>query len=318
MFRVKFGPDKYRIFCVIYRPQSHKMKQFLPDLENLLNFLRSLNDHSMIFGDFNIDTIVKSKEMKDYENRLTAFDYRKQNILPTRVTPTSATCLDHVITSFSVSTETVITSFTDHYTVLGEIAVSFENTKEKTTPKIWRKLRNIKNEKVLNFLFLLDQKLKNIKRESVLDLNPLALTIMECVDKFAPETVCNNKAYGTEWIPNNIKNAISKRNNYIQNCIDNPSDENRSAYKLARDSVTSKVRNAKRDLNFKKLGDNPSTRTIFRTLKGHIRERQPKSVSLDPELLKEYFTSIGSILSSEITESDQKVQNSYFEKTFVL
>ena len=183
MFRVKFGPDKYRIFCVIYRPQSHKMKQFLPDLENLLNFLRSLNDHSMIFGDFNIDTIVKSKEMKDYENRLTAFDYRKQNILPTRVTPMSATCLDHVITSFSVSTETVITSFIDHYTVLGEITVSFENTKEKTTPKIWQKLRNIKIEKVLNFLFLLDQKLKNIKRESVLDLNPIALTIMECVDR---------------------------------------------------------------------------------------------------------------------------------------
>ena len=174
------------------------MKQFLPDLENLLNFLPSLNDDSMIFGDFNIDTIVDRKEMKAYENLLTAFDYRKQNILPTRVTPTSATCLDHVITSFSVATETVNTSFSDHYTVLGEITVSFEKTKENTTPNFWRILRKIKNEKPLNFLFLLDQKLKNIKKRSVLDLNQIALTIMECVDEFAPETVCDDKVYCTD------------------------------------------------------------------------------------------------------------------------
>ena len=44
IIREKFGPDKYRIFCVIYRHQSQKMKQFLPDLENLLNLLRSLID----------------------------------------------------------------------------------------------------------------------------------------------------------------------------------------------------------------------------------------------------------------------------------
>ena len=67
----------------------------------------------MIFGDFNFDTTVESKQMKDYENLLTAFDYRKQNFLPTRVTPTSATCLDQVIASFSVSTETVNKSFSD-------------------------------------------------------------------------------------------------------------------------------------------------------------------------------------------------------------
>ena len=85
----------------------------------------------MTFGDFNIDTLVESEEMKDYENLLTAFDYRKQNILPTRVTPTSATCLDHVIASISVSTETVNTSFSDDFTVLGELAVIFEKKRRK-------------------------------------------------------------------------------------------------------------------------------------------------------------------------------------------
>ena len=103
----------------------------------------------------------------------------------------------------------------------------------------------------------------------------------------------------------------------MQKWINNPTDENRSAYKLARNSVTSKIWNAKSDLNFQNLGDNLTTRTICRTLEGHVRERQTKSISADPELLKDIFTSRGSILSSETTESDQTIQNTYFEETFV-
>ena len=69
----------------------------------------------MIFEDFNIDTIVESKKKtKDCESFLTAFDYRK---LPTRVTPKAATCLDHVKISFSISADTLNTSFTDHTTL---------------------------------------------------------------------------------------------------------------------------------------------------------------------------------------------------------
>ena len=141
------------------------MKNFLPDLEKLPNFLRCLKDDSMIFGDFNVIRIVESKEMKDYEKRPTAFVYRKQNILSTRVTPTSATCLDHVITSFSVSIETGNTSFSDHYTVLDDITINFQKNIGKNHPA-----RIIREEKVLNILVLLDQNLKNIKNEGVLVL----------------------------------------------------------------------------------------------------------------------------------------------------
>ena len=56
---------------------------------------------------------------------------------------------------------------------------------------------------------------------------------MECDDKFAPETVCNDKPHGTEWIRNNVKDAFLERNKKLQKWTDNPSDENRSAYKFA-------------------------------------------------------------------------------------
>ena len=74
----------------------------------------------------------------------------------------------------------------------------------------------------------------------------------------------------------------------------------------------------KKNLSLGKLEDDPSTRTIFRTLKRHVREGQPKSVSLHPELQNKNFTSMESTLSSEITKPDKKIQNTYFEKNFVL
>ena len=63
--------------------------------------------------------------MKDHENLLTAFDYRKQNKLSTRIAPTPATCSDQILPSILVSTEAGNTSFSDNYSVLGEVTVIF-------------------------------------------------------------------------------------------------------------------------------------------------------------------------------------------------
>ena len=150
--------------------------------------------------------------------------------------------------------------------MLGEKRVSFEKTKENTTPKFWRNLGNITNFEVF---VSFRPEAQNIKKKSVLDSNQTVLTIMECFDKFAPERVCNDKAYGTEWITNIIQNAILECNKTLQRWIDNPSDGNRSAHKLARNSATSKIRNAKRDPSFEKRSDNPSTRTIS----GHLKDQ---------------------------------------------
>ena len=70
--------------------------------------------------------------MKDHENLLTAFDYRKQNKLSTRVAPIPANCSDQCLTSILVSTEAVNTSFSDNYSVLGEVTVIFLKTKQQT------------------------------------------------------------------------------------------------------------------------------------------------------------------------------------------
>ena len=71
----------------------------------LLEFLQRLQIDTILCGDFNIDTIKESKEKSDYKRLLLAFDYKRQSCEPTRVTPTSATCLDHIVTSYQILNE---------------------------------------------------------------------------------------------------------------------------------------------------------------------------------------------------------------------
>ena len=86
-------------------------------IEHLLMFLRNLKHDTILRGDFNIDTIKDSKEKLDFENLLLAYDFKQQKSDPSRVTPTSATCIDHISISYQMNTETIKTTISDHYTV---------------------------------------------------------------------------------------------------------------------------------------------------------------------------------------------------------
>ena len=83
----------------------------------------------------------------------------------------------------------------------------------------YRNLGEIKGEKAPKFLFLLLDKLRRIPDE--IDINHkvevLAETIMECVEKFAPEKNIALNKRPPEWITNQIKRAITKRDKLIQN-----------------------------------------------------------------------------------------------------
>ena len=159
IIEVDFRNSFSRNFCVVYRPQANKLTShictFLPEFEGLLQFLRSLKHYTNIFGDFNIDTVKHSADKIKYENILLAFNFRAQNCEPTRVTPTSSTCLDHYITSYQTLHQTETTTMSDHYTVLGEIPyVKVEVTTESHCKTQTRNLKNIKGENTLKFWFI--------------------------------------------------------------------------------------------------------------------------------------------------------------------
>ena len=172
----------------------------------------------------------------------------------------------------------------------------------------------------MNFLFLLDQKLRKLDPECDNFVENNSQTILECVDKFAPLTAVKIRQQHNshDWITHEIRNAITKRDKLFHQWVQSPNEIDRDLYNRQRNIVTSLIRNAKRDCNYKKLENNPFSKTIYRTLKYQLAKDEPKNNIPDIKKFKEYFTSIGGILSKKVPEYDSPVNVPNFEKTMVL
>ena len=140
LIKVKYDHDLVKVFCVIYRPDTFRLTKFSPKFEELLFFLKSLSYEIFIFGDFNINTLITDKDKVNYGNLLNSYDCKIQNTLPTRVTPTTKSCLDHWIASDELYTQTIETTISDHFTV----AASIPLTSRKSYKKIWKRKRSEK------------------------------------------------------------------------------------------------------------------------------------------------------------------------------
>ena len=70
-----------------------------------------------------------------------------------------------------------------------------------------------------------------------------------------------------DWITNKIKNAITRRNKLFEKWINIPSIENQKKYKPIRNKVSALIREAKKEVNYRKIGKDPSAKCIYRTLK---------------------------------------------------
>ena len=211
-------------FFVVSRPQN-SINRFIEDHDKLFAFLRSLKEETLIFGDFNIDMLKPSYKKTKYENLIQSYGYRIRNYQATRVTETSATCLDHVTTSSMVETRTITITISDHYAV--EFTASFWTSPSDIStekPIKQRNLNELKGDQFLKFLFLLDQKLKTLGEITDVDnrFETLSKIIMDCLDRFAPkEEISYRNKKESSFITNKVKNETVKRDHLFKKWIYN-------------------------------------------------------------------------------------------------
>ena len=115
-----------------------------------------------------------------------------------------------------------------------------------------------------------------------------------------------------------MKNAIEKRNKSFKLWICDNDTYSKKKHEVQRNVVTKLMKQAKREANFQKSGENPSSKVVFRTLKNHSRVGEQTSMILDPSSLNQYFTSIGKLLSSKEPPHEQTFKSEKSEMSIVL
>ena len=121
------------VFGVIYRHPSNNAKLFLEQLNKNLELLN--NAKLYLIGDSNINICSPNKNFSndaiDYVNMLASNSFFPIISLPTRVTDTSATLIDHIITNDcknSIFPGIIKTDLFDHYLIFCTIDAAARNS----------------------------------------------------------------------------------------------------------------------------------------------------------------------------------------------
>lgn len=94
--------EKSIIVC-IYRPDTSPLADidlFFERLMTILNVALRENSKIVVLGDFNIDTLGRSENAQNFFDLIGSFGIEAKIREPTRITTTSSTCLDNILTNF--------------------------------------------------------------------------------------------------------------------------------------------------------------------------------------------------------------------------
>ena len=143
----------FRLMVVYNKHRTNKM-EFVALFDSFLEEITSVSKPTIIYGDMNIDLSSDNQLVRSYKSALLANDFECCLYRPTRVTRSTATCIDHFI---YLNIKPIIEflehqNFTDHYPdiftckttlEMNEKEVFFRNTKFLNNPNIVLKFHEI-------------------------------------------------------------------------------------------------------------------------------------------------------------------------------
>ena len=224
---------------VLYRPPNGKIEPFETFIVKLLSFVKNANKNLHIAGNFNLNLLdhESNKKVHDFFNTI----YRNGMIptinKPTRVTRTTATAIDHVLTNSFIDrnfkSEIFKSDISDHFSVCFIIP----STKPKIENKISFIFKRIFNFEAIN-TFKQDLHKTNWKDiEAFTDPNEAYKAFLErfllLYGKYFPIRKIKIKAKDLEspWITDGIKKSSKKKQRLYQKFLKKRTETNESEYK---------------------------------------------------------------------------------------
>ena len=267
----------------VYRHPNSNYNAFCEYLNEILTDLNISKKYFFVLGDMNIDlstdSYSTSSKANNYLNMLTSNCSASLINIPTRVTLSFATVLDHIITN---ENRHVIIPFvidydiTDHYPVMAIINSNFMPTHPQ--PTLVRSYSNFIsenfNEELLNKIEYFMPQLDTITENNINDrFSQFYSLITETINTHAPLKQLSRKQRRLKskpWITKGLFISIKKKQKMHKTHYINGSPVAKSCYKMYSNTLTKVKELAKKLFYHQKLNeckDNPKkTWDILRTL----------------------------------------------------
>lgn len=230
---------------VFYRPPNSTV-DYWDSFESCLESATDLNSDVIIMGDFNHDMNITSNASK-LKKIISKFNIENMINEPTRITDTTQTCIDLILTNHTsiINTTEVLPPFcSDHCTITAEITFK-TYTEQAYRAKFWKYeqadqqgIQNKLNSTDWSFIQNNDNidEINNKFHSILLDT---AETCIPCIDY-------TKRPSDKPWMNGNIRKQIRQRNRLYNKAKQTQSPIHLNNYRNKRNDVVSLIREAKK------------------------------------------------------------------------
>jgi len=340
--------NKDYIAGVVYRHPTRNISNFTEHLGEVMHYLTDKKTPFVICGDFNIDLKKHHQSSLIYHhvNTYSSFNCHQLISNPTRVTPTSATLIDHIYTNLDAEdfkSGVLVNDISDHFPIYA-VFMSCQTIGNMPERPMRRNYANLNHDQ---FLASVDYSLQQITHQNCgpsEKLNAAITTITDHLNSQAPLRKFSRTRWRLKnkpWITPHLQKLI-KAKNTLYKCLVRDGfscAEAHSRYKKKRNEVNHLLEKSKRDYYQKQFllckGDSSKLWKTIRTLidKKDNSSKCPASL-LDPNSQKytkdhqvmanvfnDYFTNIGKQLANSIPSPHTcvyPVESRRVQRSFVL
>ena len=319
----KFNGNTYLFIC-IYRPPQSSINNFCNILHEILHRSTGKNYCGVfIFGDFNLNLLqYNSDTVQDFINLMYSFSLYPLTTLPTRVTTTSSTLIDHIWSTqieTNIANYVIKTDITDHFPVMSV----FKCDKQSLFHPTYTKKRFFYQESITKFCNILT----SINWSDIITCtcaniayNSFYSTFKTNYDICFPEKIIklNRKKERSPHITEALKTSIKEKNRLEKLAHKWPLTY-KDHYKKYRNKLNSLLKAAKSKYNQDKLissqGNPKSHWKAINNILGRSSDMKNTTVELTPQChdipnkFNDHFLKAGVLNDDSIDEEFKKYLN---------
>ena len=294
------------LICMLYRPPSAKVC-CRDILSNNIEKALSINQNVVIMGDFNCDMLNTDDYSNNWVTDMCTLFHLNQLILnPTRITPSSCTLIDLILTSvseFHQNTKVIPVTLSDHYLIYTTIT----NFRRKQIINNVIKCRSFSKFDNISFLRSIDKFLSSYNISSYGSVETAwekwKINFINICDKHAPLRMFRVKQNCKPWVNNEVVTLMKRRDAIHQKAVHLKNATLFSQYKTLRNECTTIIRKNKREYIQHHIQNNKGNPREFwkmvHLLKGSKHSKSTISSDLTCFDLNDHFASVGTSLSEK-------------------
>lgn len=320
---------KSLIIGCIYRPPNSDIKTFISDLTLTLDAIDKEGKNCYLIGDFNLD-LLKSENHSltaDFLNTLYSCSYFPTITKPSRITKTSATLIDNILTNSLTSPCTsglLVTDISDHLPIFHIIEYVCNRDKKIEYEK--RKCRKFNRKNIDSFKHVLSEETWDCVQNNT-NANSAYCDFMQIFNShfdtcfpLSNSTAKQNLGIDKPWFTTGLRKSSKMKNRLYKKYLKNPTPTKLHSYKSYRNKFNRLIRNCKRkyyqdqftaaSTNIRKtwklineiMNRKKATNILpNKFIDGELEVSDPKAIV---DKFNDFFVNIGPSLAKEIDETD--------------